>query len=94
MSLLTGDPTRGQRGSEPVVACDDAGTGAGAVGTFGLDLVEGCETFLVVGGAQLLSEVIVADATNVRHGVRGRAILSDIEIMSKFNRFCICCGQT
>lgn len=55
----------------PVVAGDDASASAGAFLTFWLDLVERSEALLVVGSAELVGELVIANASDVGHSAGG-----------------------
>lgn len=56
-----------------VVAGDD--DGAGASGDLGLDLVDGAQALLLVGGAELLRQVVLANTAKVGSGVLGEDVL-------------------
>lgn len=70
---LLGSSELGDEGS--VVAGDDAGASTRALGALRLDLVESSKAFLIVGGAELVGEVIIANAAKVGDGVGRQAVL-------------------
>lgn len=64
----------------PIVAGDDDGASSGLLAVE--DLVGGLNTLFVVGGSELLGEVVVSDGTDVGGRVGGEDVLLEESSMS------------